>query len=139
VRLTAEEHRETVKRFAHIRPAGKWGSARCGARLSGSRRVCTRELGHRGPHVSHGLRRNVLAVWDDGSPPPKPVRKKVASSRVAERGGLRSGRALEALGAFVRRVTRNPMQFVEESLLLLFALAMVGFVIDWTLRIIGWR
>lgn len=67
VRLTVEEHREAIKRYGHIGPARAWGVTSCAAKCPGTTRTCTRERGHGGPHVAHGLVRRVLAVWDTGA------------------------------------------------------------------------
>ncbi len=47
-------------------------------------------------------------------------------------------RTVGSVGAPEGRVVRK-LPPMEETLFLLFFLAMVGFVIDWTLRLIGWK
>ena len=66
MRLTVEEHPEAIKRYAHLKPARGFRARACYAGLSGTGRTCTREPGHRGPHVAHGRFSGVLAVWDSG-------------------------------------------------------------------------
>lgn len=46
---------------------------------------------------------------------------------------------LEALTDFASRVARRPHHFMEQAFLLVLVIAMVGFVVDWALRIIGAR
>jgi hypothetical protein len=114
MRLTVEENREALRRYGHIRPAAR-GAARCSARCPGATRTCTQESGHRGPHVSHGRLRKVV------------------------RGDLRRTGFLAAVKGLLGRLVRRPQYSMEEVLLLVFALAMAGFVIDWALRILGLR
>jgi len=66
MRLTVEEHPEAIKRYAHLKPARGFRARSCHAGLSGTGRTCTRETGHRGPHVAHGRFSRLLAVWDSG-------------------------------------------------------------------------
>ena len=138
MKLTVEENRDALRRYGHIRPAAR-GSAPCSTRCPGTPRTCTLAAGHGGPHVSHGRFRKVLAVWDG----PARVRhtertRKQAVGRAARRDLRRTG-FLAALRAFVGRLARRPQYSMEEVLLLVFALAMTGFVIDWALRILGLR
>lgn len=65
LRITVEEQPESIKRYSHIKRIRGVGVKRCGARLDRTRTVCTRELGHNGPHVAHGLLSRVIAVWDE--------------------------------------------------------------------------
>ena len=94
MKLTVEEHREAIRRYGHIRPARAWGGSSCAAKCPGTTRTCTRERGHSGPHVSHGLFRRVLAVWDIGAG----AQRSSEAVRPASRARRRSS-----------RVTRNPV------------------------------
>jgi hypothetical protein len=138
MKLTVEENREALRRYGHVRPAAG-GSARCSARCPGTPRTCTLASGHRGPHVSHGRFRKVVAVWDG----PARVRhteitRKQPVGPTARRDLRRTG-FLVALRESLGRMIRRPQHYMEEILLLVFALAMAGFVLDWALRILGLR
>jgi hypothetical protein len=138
MRLTVEENREALRRYGHIRPAAR-GAARCSARCPGTTRTCTQELGHRGPHVSHGRLRKVVAVWDG---PARGRHTEIRRKRAVAptvRGDLRRTGFLAAVKGLLGRLVRRPQYSMEEVLLLVFALAMAGFVIDWALRILGLR
>lgn len=136
MRLTAEKNPETIQRYAHITPARGWRAVRCGTGDPESHRHCSREKGHRGPHVSHGRFGKVLAVWDRET-------KAVASPESVQRAAeARSGRdvrtrekggPLKALGTLVVRIFSS----VEEIALVILFIAFVGFAIDWLLRIMG--
>ena len=136
MKLTVEENRETIKRYGHIKPAPIWGSVRCSARCLGPPRTCTLEEGHRGPHVAHGWFKKVLAVWDSGIKARRSEEKAKRAVGAVARSGSRNVGLVAALKAFWRRVIRRapPM---EEALLLILALSMAGFAIDWALRILG--
>ena len=138
MKLTVEENREAIRRYGHIKPAPILGAVRCSARCQGTRRTCTLERSHRGPHVAHGMFRRVVAVWDAGIKVQKSERKAKRAGRAIARTGFRDGGLISALGALGRRVVRRAPS-LEEGLLLIFFRAMVGFAIDWALRIIGWR
>jgi hypothetical protein len=136
VKLTIEENRETIKRYGHIKPAPFWGSVSCSARCPGTVRTCTLERGHIGPHVAHGTFRKVLAVWDQGIKAGKSdVKPRRAVGPIARRRSRDRG-LVAALKAFWGRVLRRD-HFIEEAFLLVLAVAMVGFAIDWALRILG--
>lgn len=155
MRFTVEEHPRAIERYAHVKPARGWRVASCSARCPGTSRTCTREKGHRGPHVAHRFFNRVAAVWDTGSGASE-------QGRTAERGrstrhgrtggseptnapakrrrparkpiGLRArdfGGALEAL----RKLAARAASSVEEIALLVFFLAFVWFAIDWLLLI----
>jgi hypothetical protein len=134
MKLNIEEDRETIKRYKHIRPA-PWGSVTCSARCPGTLRTCTLKRGHSGPHVAHGTLKKVVAVWD-----------KDAKSEGEAKGAVSAltrtpGRSRGFFGALItlrNRVIPKP-HAVEAGLFLIFALAMVGFAIDWALRILGLR
>ena len=137
MKLTREENREALKRYAHVKPA-RWGRRRCSTWLSGSSRSCTLGTGHSGPHVAHGTFNRILAVWDQGgaSNVPEPVRPGPSPT---VRPPFRWSGPVEALRAFGGRVLRRPAHFIEEAVFLVFFAAMIGFVIDWALRIMGWK
>lgn len=136
VKLTLEEDRRVSRRYRHIKAAPVW-RRRCGQRLDGTSRTCTREENHGGPHVAHGRLRKVLAVWDGGTPERRPKSVQRRARRTPGTG--RSAGPLDALKAFGRRIRERPQQYMEEAFLLVFVLAMVGFVLDWALRILGAR
>lgn len=136
MKLTVEENRETIKRYGHIRPAPRWGSVRCFARCPGSSRTCTLEVDHNGPHVAHGIFRQVVAVWDAN----RKVRRSEAERQTVvgptAPKGLKREPSVAAVDGFWRRVVRKAPSLEQGFLLVLFV-AMVGFVIDWTLRMLG--
>jgi hypothetical protein len=87
--------------------------------------------------VAHGALRRAVAVWDGGpaARPNKEVGRRTPRALTARRrAGLIDG--LRALGS---RVLQRPQHYAEEFILLLFVLGMVGFVLDWALRILGAR
>lgn len=135
MRLTREEHPEAIKRYAALEAAPPW-SARCGAVFEGAPRRCSRRPGHRGPHAARGRFGTLHAVWDAET-----TLHDTRSGRPARRPpGLRGGDESAIVGFFtglLERASRNPMQILEEGLLLLFAIAMVGFVIDWLIRMVS--
>lgn len=136
MKLTIEKNREAIKRFRHVRPVR--GAVPCSERCPGTSRTCTLEKGHGGLHVAHGTFRRVVAVWDEGaeSARPTPRRRRLGTSRSPI--PLRPSGTSSALGNLVRRlVERAPG--VEEVVLLILALSMVGFAIDWILQIFGGR
>lgn len=63
--LTRERDPQLIEQYSHIRPAPTWGPLRCFDRCPGSKRTCTLAKDHSGPHVSHGLFKKVMAVWDN--------------------------------------------------------------------------
>ena len=131
MKLTIEENREAIKRYGHIRPAPRWGSVQCSAKCPGSVRTCTLERGHTGVHVAHGRLRRVVAVWDEGI-------SAVTSKQPAKRAGAAIARirAREGgLASTLKALLRVPD--IEAVALLILALFMVGFGIDWALRIFG--
>jgi hypothetical protein len=152
MRLTAKDNPETIRRYGHIRPASGWGVLRCSVRLPGTSRACTLEDGHTGPHVTHGAFKRVVAVWEGegrAAEPRKPDAKvlkahepdaKVRKARAAvARTGFGDRGPIATVRAFWRRLVRRPEHVMEELVFLVFTLAMVGFVIDWTLRLLGLR
>lgn len=139
MKLTIEENREALKRYRHIRPAPQKGPARCSALCPGTVRTCSLRRGHSGPHVAHGLFGRVVAVWDKGVKGGKaPVRKKAAptSEAMARRARSRERGFLAAIKALRKSISLKE-HYIEAGLFLAFALAMVGFAIDWALRIMG--
>ena len=86
--------------------------------------------------MAHGMFGRVLAVWDKGVSiqgrkelmrrPPTTVR----------RAGSGQGGLLATLKALKKRIALKE-HYIEAGLFLVFALAMVGFAIDWALRIMG--
>ena len=138
MKLTIEENRERIKRFNHIKPASLWGSGRCFAKCPGVRRRCTRERGHAGPHVAHGTFRRVVAVWDTGARSLIPKKRRRGVRPPVRQEVSQSGSLASILGRSVGRLLRR-LPSPEEGFLLLLALAMVVFAIDWALRILGLR
>ena len=139
MKLTIEKNPESIKRYQHVRPAPRWGSSTCGRQCPGTVRSCTLEKNHRGPHVAHTKFGKVVAVWDRTAQIRSPEARKKAtrntkSTFVPAKGGNR-GMAV-TLKTIWGRLTGGSFT-LEDGFLLLLALAMVGFAIDWALRIIG--
>jgi hypothetical protein len=136
LRLTVEDNPEAVKRYRHIKPASVLRKRPCATVWRDQRHTCTREKGHRGPHVAHSLFRQVVAVWE--SVGAREVvgeavgRKSQARTRNDLRGrpvGLRgksSGSVLKILVGLVRRAISSPD---EIAFVLLFAV-FVWFAIE---------
>ncbi len=144
MRLTAEEHGVAVERYAHVKPARGWKAETCGRMLRGVRRSCTRETGHRGPHVAHGRFGRPLAVWDEGAAPTKARGGVPRSARGESAGrkpvpgkplGLREPRSQGLLRTTWDHLTRI-FSSVEDLALLVMFLAFVFFAIDWLLLIL---
>jgi len=137
MKFTIEDNPEAVRRYGHIKPAS-WGAARCSAGYPEAERSCTLERDHRGPHVSHGRFRKVLAVWDAGVQVQPAGGKVKVAAKPPSRIRPWDGGVVAALVSLARRVVKNapPM---EATLFLIFFLGMVVFVLDWTLRILGLR
>jgi hypothetical protein len=136
MRLTIENDRERIGRYAHVRPAPGGPSAQCGAQLSGTKRRCSLAPGHSGPHVAHGAFRRVLAVWDSGSVAvaSEESRRNRAQSRT--QGGLPSRRSVDPwplLASRLRVILASP----EELFMLILVLAFLGFAVHWLLLIMG--
>jgi hypothetical protein len=143
MKLTIEKNPETVKRYQHVRPAPRWGSIACSVQCPGTVRICTREQGHRGPHVAHAKFGKVVAVWDRTAQAEIPAHRPKHSGRTtvsARRASTPVRGGDGGLGVVMKsiwgRVTGGNFT-LEDGFLLLLALAMVGFAIDWALRIIG--
>lgn len=71
MKLTVEQHPESIGRYGHVRPAR--GGKVCRQLCPGTTRTCSQPRGHHGPHVAHGLFRMVVAVWDLGGSTPEAV------------------------------------------------------------------
>jgi len=134
MRLTVETDPESVKRYRHVKPARGLGVRTCGAKLTGSARACTLARHHRGPHVSHGSLGKVLAVWDADTaaisrPRPRPTG---GSAREVREGGELAGPY-----ALLRRVFARIDLSVEAVAFIVLFVALVAFVIEWLLMIVG--
>jgi len=135
MRLTAEDNPERLKRYSHVKPAPRSDGVPCSAQCPGSTRTCTLKRGHAGPHVAHqGLFRKVVAVWDKGLKLQDVDQK--AIQRVVTQARSPAGR-WRSLWKSVRGSLVPRPQVVETVIFLLLALSMVGFAIDWALRIAG--
>ena len=136
MRLTIEENRQALKRYGHVKPAPQKGPTRCTALCPGTVRTCTLRRGHSGPHVAHGMFNRVLAVWDKGMKTPENM-ELVPKPRAAVAGGRAGpGRFVATIRAIRKKIVLKE-HYIEAGLFLAFALAMVGFAIDWALRIMG--
>ncbi len=134
MRLTVENDPESVKRYRHTKPARGFGVRPCSARFTGTTRTCTLPKRHRGPHVAHGRLGRVLAVWDGG------VEVTATGASKPTVGSTRSVRERnKAVGLLdvVRGVVERIDVSVEGIALLVLFGALVVFVIDWLLMIIG--
>ena len=141
MRLTAEEHPEAIKRYAHVRPARGWRVRACGSRFDGTPLSCTRERGHRGPHVAHERFRRAVAVWDAKAPSDSSglIRRSPSVDPARTRGGRSPiglpDRSVGLLQALRERLSRA-MGSAEEIAFLIFFLAFVGFAVQWLLLIL---
>jgi hypothetical protein len=139
MRLTVEENREAIKRYGHIKPARGWGKRPCATKLRGTRRSCTLAKGHTGAHVAHGAFSRVVAVWDESPVTRSTEVRAKGSASALSRQDLGKDGLVQAVKDLAGRVVRHPEHFLEEAAFLVFFLAMVVFVIDWALRILGLR
>lgn len=133
MKLTIEKDSETIKRYAHIKPARGLGARPCRQQCPGTTRSCTLLRGHRGPHVAHGRLRRVVAVWDGGDAATATATV-TRSAKSRARNVLRTrkpGGALQSLWKMAVRAAGS----LEEIALLIFFLAFVWFAIDWMLLI----
>ena len=136
MKLTIEKNPESIKRYQHVRPAPRWASSTCGLPCPGTVRSCTLERGHRGPHVAHTKFGRVVAVWDRTAQIQSPGSgRKLGKPKPTPGKGRDRGVAV-VLKMIWGRLTSGSFS-LEDAFLLLLALAMVGFAIDWALRIIG--
>lgn len=131
MKLTIHEDREQIRRYAHVRPAPRWGGPRCGARCPGTLRHCTLKKGHTGVHVAHGWLRRVVAVWDERE---GAAVRKARSGALARRRAAKSGLAWWA--ALAGRLVPSG-HTIEGAILFVFAVAMAMFGLQWVLRIIA--
>jgi len=136
MKLTIEQNKERLRRFSHIRPAPVWQSIRCEVKCPGTRRECSRERNHKGLHAAHNLFGKVLAVWDEGGKAPVQARRQatptIQKAPRSVKGSDARPLVRKVLGLAFRRIPS-----IEEAFLLLLAMAMAGFAIDWALRILG--
>jgi hypothetical protein len=144
MKFTVEENREAIKRYRHIKPAKGRRSRPCSATCPGTVRTCAREKGHRGPHVAHGWRRNVVAVWDSGtgaqasaeavSRASKPRKGSAVGTRRPV--GLRTrapGGALQA----IKDLVVGAFSSAEEIAFIILFIVFVKFGFDWLMLILG--
>lgn len=136
--LTVEKNPETIRRYSHIRPAPFWGSSRCHARCPANARTCTLGKAHTGPHVAHGKFRRVLAVWQGRGTGVMPAKRPTKAVQAKAPAKIRPPGLAAAMKTFRTRVLAKTPS-LEEAFLLILAVSMVGFAIDWALRILGWR
>lgn len=130
MRLTAERDPETIKRYAHIKPARKWGSTPCSARCPGTSRSCTLAAGHRGPHVAHAAFGKVVAVWDGDTDVRTSVGRLRSSLEARAETGLRKEKPTTSLAALLRQML--PTSFsVEEAAFIALFLVIVGLAFYW--------
>ena len=134
MKLTHDKNRERIKRYSHVKPAPR-GSVRCFAQCPGTLHTCTLKKGHSGPHVSHGRFKRVVAVWEGRVNVPKSPKRARTAVAPTTRKDLQSRGLVPALKAFWGRVSRRTPS-LEEVFLLVLALSMAGFAIDWALRIL---
>ncbi len=140
MRLTIEKDPAAVERYGHIKPARRLLGRRCAARCPGvPSRTCTLEKRHRGPHVAHGRFRKVLAVWDEGTEirGPRESAKKMLEARA--RRDLQADKSLGERLAGLRSVLTRIPDSLEEIVLIVFFLGMLGFVIEWVVLIVTAR
>ncbi len=149
MRLTVEEHAVAIKRYAHLKPVRGWRARACYAGLEGTGRTCTRESGHRGPHVAHGRFAKILAVWDSGpGSAPSTARRRVEQSRARSdsRGSHRQverrpvGLKDRESHSPVERAFRGLLQFLKAPDEVAFVFLFVLFVywgVQWILMIMS--
>ena len=130
MKITIDDHPEGVRRYQHLRPAGR-REDRCGAACADTRWFCTLAGGHRGPHVAHSRLRRVQAVWD-GPATSREVSRRPSKPKEPTGLPVRSPRtALELL----KDVSWRRLSSAEEIGLRGFFPAFAWFAIDW-LRLI---
>lgn len=140
MKLLAKDRPAGLDRYRHIKPARGWRVKRCGRLCSGTSWTCTRERGHRGPHVAHGLLGRLRAVWDGSSDRSHESSRKPATSskrprRARRPVGLRQERPkslLESAGRALKFLDEHG----EEIALIVFFLAFVWFALDWLMIIL---
>lgn len=136
MRLTAETNPAGLKRYRHVRPARVPKDSLCAASCGDTRHSCDLAKGHSGPHVAHGLWRNVVAVWTTDAVAQDTASELRRPPRANSPVGLRAGRPTGVAEALWERVVRTISSLDELFFLVLF-LAFVGFVIYWGLLIVG--
>lgn len=136
MRLTVEQDREKLQRYAHIQAFRGAAGRRCGLQMSGTTRRCSRERGHSGPHVAHGRLRKVVAVWDSSALPEASGEALANRARARRQGGLPSRHSRGALDRAWERALRI-LSSPEELFLLILFVAFSVFAVDWLLMIIG--
>lgn len=136
MRLTVEEDRETIKRYAHIKPGRPGKVGLCSATCPGTTRACTLERHHRGPHVAHGRFRRILAVWDMGTEVRRSGQGAKRTVARRPRGEVWTGGVGEILDAIRSRVTRFTPSIGEVAMLILL-IGFVMFAVEWLLLIFG--
>ena len=139
MRLTIEEHPESVRRYAHVPRARRFDAEACRAPFHGASRSCTLTKGHRGPHIAHGRFGRVLAVWREL--PRTAVRQTRPSVRaeVRPRAHMSMLRALRGLTRpSSRREGRGRLRLerllasVDTIIFFTMFVAFVGFGLYWT-------
>ena len=138
MRFTREQNPDAIERYAHVRPARGRRANRCGVGFPGGTRSCTLARGHNGPHVAHGRWRRVVAVWSDEGRAIRPPRSRSVAA-ASSRTRFTDIGPLAALDWFWRRLTLRTEHFLEEIVFFVLFIGMVGFVIDWALRMLGVR
>jgi len=132
MRLTLDTNRQSLRRYGHIKPA-RGGQQHCAQLCPGTDRRCGRERGHHGPHVSFGLIRKVVAVWEGSAaavrpasaPAPKASRRPPRRRPARERGVLRT----------LRDFLAAPFASLEELAWAVFFIVFVGFAVGGLLLI----
>jgi hypothetical protein len=137
MRLTVEENRDALRRYRHVKPAPIWGAVLCSTRCPETKRSCTLEGGHGGPHVAHGRFRRVVAVWDAGIKARRSEERAKRAGTALTRDGWDGG-LVATLMAFGARVVRRAPPMEEVFLVILF-LAMVAFAIEVAVRVLASR
>lgn len=141
MKLVAKDRPAGLDRYRHIKPARGWRVTRCGHVCPGTSYSCTRERGHRGPHVAHGLLGRLRAVWDlPAVRSGEPSRTPAPSSGMRRRRGQPIGLRPERSKSLLERAGRA-LKFLddhgEEIALIVFFLAFVWFALDWLTIILG--
>ena len=138
MRILADQHPDAVKRYAHLKPAGR-SAKRCGVRCPDTHHRCTRAKDHRGPHVAHGAFRKVVAVWDTGvAVQPSGGDEATPPSR-RRRTGKPIGLPKREIGlwAGLRERIARTLGSVEQIAFLVFFLAFLGFALHWFSLLLG--
>lgn len=138
MKLVAKDRPAGLDRYRHIKPARGWRVTRCGRVCPGTSYSCTRERGHRGPHVAHGWLGRLRAVWD-GPAQRSEAPSRAPSTRTTRRRGRPVGLRPEGSKSLLERAGRA-LKFLdehgEEIALIVFFLAFVWFAVDWLMIIL---